>query len=401
MIRVYLWGAGHCLETVYDSLRHDNVQVAGILDSNPAARKSFRGIPVESPDVLRDAAFDFVVITAKNDRDICVSYESLGRPMEKLVSFWRETGAASEQLFNVDRVARWKAELAARRWELRARNAPYEYGKEEVHIMEAEALLEEIKKRQCSLSRFGDGEFSLMLGEERPWFQHPDPLLTKRLKEVLHTHDERLCIAVADNYGNLDKYTEAAADAIRAYQCEQRHREHILELLETDRVYGDAYVTRPYMIYRDTRHGERVFALWKRIFEQREILMVEGACSRFGVGSDLLEGASSVQRILAPAQEAFRVYEKLLDTVLSHASKEMLVLISLGPTATVLAADLAKQGIQAIDIGQLDNEYDWYQMGARERVNIPGKMTAEVFRGCVVGDARDDGAGEVIARVLE
>ena len=46
-------------------------------------------------------------------------------------------------------------------------------------------------------------------------------------------------------------------------------------------------------------------------------------------------------------------------------------------------------GIQAIDIGQLDNEYDWYRMGANDRVPIAGKMTAEVQWNRNVEDIQD------------
>ena len=37
--------------------------------------------------------------------------------------------------------------------------------------------------------------------------------------------------------------------------------------------------------------------------------------------------------------------------------KEYLVLLSLGPCATVLAYDLSKKGYQALDIGHLPNSY--------------------------------------------
>ena len=62
---------------------------------------------------------------------------------------------------------------------------------------------------------------------------------------------------------------------------------------------------------------------------------------------------------------------------MEKADREALVCISLGPCATVLAYDLAKKGYQALDIGQIDNEYDWYVKGAREREDIPGKLVAE------------------------
>lgn len=41
-------------------------------------------------------------------------------------------------------------------------------------------------------------------------------------------------------------------------------------------------------------------------------------------------------------------------------STNTLVLAALGPTATVLAYDLCNKGYQAIDIGHLDVEYEWF-----------------------------------------
>jgi hypothetical protein len=65
-----------------------------------------------------------------------------------------------------------------------------------------------------------------------------------------------------------------------------------------------------------------------------------------------------------------------LDSVKQYADENTLVLCSLGPTATVLAYDLAMAGIQTIDIGQLDNEYEWYLRGADEAIEVPGKCVA-------------------------
>ena len=45
----------------------------------------------------------------------------------------------------------------------------------------------------------------------------------------------------------------------------------------------------------------------------------------------------------------------------------------------MLASDLAKVGYQALDIGHIDNEYEWYLRGVEERVEIPGKIIAELL----------------------
>ena len=53
----------------------------------------------------------------------------------------------------------------------------------------------------------------------------------------------------------------------------------------------------------------------------------------------------------------------------------------LGPTAKVLVKNLSDLGYQAIDIGHIDSEYEWYKMGATHKVKIPNKHTAELDDG--------------------
>ena len=55
-----------------------------------------------------------------------------------------------------------------------------------------------------------------------------------------------------------------------------------------------------------------------------------------------------------------------------------LILIALGPTATILAYDLANFNYQAIDVGHIDLEYEWFLRGAKKRQNIEGKAVNEV-----------------------
>ena len=51
--------------------------------------------------------------------------------------------------------------------------------------------------------------------------------------------------------------------------------------------------------------------------------------------------------------------------VQKYSPNEYLILLALGPTATVMAYNLAQKGYQAIDIGHIDIEYEWYRMGAK------------------------------------
>ena len=77
-------------------------------------------------------------------------------------------------------------------------------------------------------------------------------------------------------------------------------------------------------------------------------------------------------------KNAFYKYERIFESICKYVQADEMVLVTLGPTATVLAYDLAKLGIQAIDIGQVDNEYEWYRMKSNKREEIPGKCVAEL-----------------------
>ena len=63
-----------------------------------------------------------------------------------------------------------------------------------------------------------------------------------------------------------------------------------------------------------------------------------------------------------------------------------MILLALGPTATILAYDLALKGYQAIDIGHVDIEYEWFRMGATHKVPVPNKFVNEAGAGVGVGD---------------
>ena len=58
--------------------------------------------------------------------------------------------------------------------------------------------------------------------------------------------------------------------------------------------------------------------------------------------------------------------------------EEKLILIALGPTATVLAYDLSKFGYWAIDIGHVDMEYLWMKHKVKEKIPLKGRVLNEV-----------------------
>lgn len=103
---------------------------------------------------------------------------------------------------------------------------------------------------------------------------------------------------------------------------------------------------------------------------------MEGETSRSGVGNDLFDNSKSIKRIIGPSKNAYQDLDWIYDKVMEHSANR-LVLVMLGPTAKVLVKRLADSGIQAIDLGHFDSEYEWYQMKATHKVKLAHKHTAE------------------------
>ena len=271
--------------------------------------------------------------------------------------------------------------------------------------------LDEILRTGASVSRFGDGELQIMQrylselenpswGTEVDTFQHYDASLGKRLYEVWQ-------VPSSARHLNCVPYAFKDSSPHRGYGRIFFEREAVMRLPELEKLavehdFYDTNFTRFYMGRYDIRDYPAYIERLKAIWRDRDVLFVEGEKSRLGVGNDLFAEARSVQRILCPATNAWSSYPEILRLAKEHGAGR-LILIALGQTATVLAYDLAEAGLQAIDLGHVDVEYEWYRIRAKTKVPIPGKYVNEARGGRIVAEHPDQVAylKQVIARVVE
>ena len=99
-------------------------------------------------------------------------------------------------------------------------------------------------------------------------------------------------------------------------------------------------------------------------------MVVEGAGTHNGVTNDLLDTARSVQRVICPPKNSYSVYDTILEAC-QKFDKDKLFLVSLGAAAKPLAQDLYGAGYRVIDIGNLDNEYEWFLEGTTVKHDVP------------------------------
>lgn len=251
-------------------------------------------------------------------------------------------------------------------------------------ILSSEKTIKRIIEENLSISRFGDGEFSVMTGGANG-FQHKNEKLGVRLSEVLCQPVERHLVCIPYTLKDLSLYRTSS----RIFALEYLYRyadRWLMPYLKTDCIYGDSLFTRFYMMRKDKRHCTEYVKLLKTIWNQTDLLIVEGKYSRLGVGNDLFDNANSIGRILCPNTDAFDKYEEILAATQKYG-KGKLILLALGMTATVLAYDLARAGYRAIDVGHIDVEYMWMLMEAKEKCPIPGRSVNEVGSNMIEDDS--------------
>lgn len=217
-----------------------------------------------------------------------------------------------------------------------------------------------------SLIRMGDGEIKLVQGKGIP-NQDADIFLQEKLKYILSCEEENLLVALPNIFKDVSMFVP---------QSQKFWKEHLLFLrkvynknCKSNKVYYDAFFSRPYIMYRDRTHCRELFDTIRKIWEDVNIVFVEGEVSHNGVGNDLFENAAVIERIICPSENAYAAYDKILEACMK-LSKEVLIAMSLGAAGKVLALELIRQGYRVIDVGSLDMEYDWFIQGAEKKCYV-------------------------------
>jgi len=243
-------------------------------------------------------------------------------------------------------------------------------------IYSSAETLDFLMRNRVSMSRLGDGEMAIICGRDIG-FQEYSPSLAKRLLEVLQTPalDHICCIP-----------HPLVCRTGLTLKSQVFWRRHLLKMgaewsrLSTQDHYYDTNVTRNYIERRRKFRSSESFDQFRSLWRDRNVVLVEGTESHVGEDNDLLDGVASLVAITGPATNAWRQYDELLLSCRQAAITDptCLFLIALGPTATVLAFDLARTGTQALDIGHLDIEYEWFRRGCRRKSAVPNKAVNEV-----------------------
>lgn len=182
-----------------------------------------------------------------------------------------------------------------------------------------------------SLARYGDGEFKLAHHNGGIKSQESSESLSQRLREILI--DSGDCLTGIPNIRSDTPKSDFWGPHMRYAR------------LLADRPYVSSFISRP-----DSApwiNTKKYWALLEQLWIGQDVTVVRGSGKSLAP-SDLI-GAREVTDILCRKQHAWQDYGEIIDRI----GKPKRALICLGPTATVLAVDLCKKGVHAIDLGHI------------------------------------------------
>lgn len=268
----------------------------------------------------------------------------------------------------------------------------------DIKVKDIDESLDLILNEHKSVIRFGDGEFNIIRGESI-FYQDYNKELALRLESIILSGNyDNTLICLPDVFEDLARYNDYAQRTYKKRFFPQ-NASFLKRIEQTKNWYDSTFVSRPYIDLVDKSESPGYFEKLRQIWNQRDVLIVEGKYSRSGVGNNLFDNANSIKRILCPAKNSYEKIDQIEQAIRNNAQNR-LILLMLGPTAKVIVDDLQDLNNQKIDIGHIDSEYEWFKMGVTDKVKLKNKHTAEFNRDANIAPIHDKTySSQVIERI--
>ena len=198
-------------------------------------------------------------------------------------------------------------------------------------VMSEEATLD-MALGGTSIARFGDGEIRLMTGNSIPYNKYSEGLRDE-LCMIARTPRPEVLVCIPNIYKS---YRKAWVEQYEQYG-------YLFPLPS----YGSQFINRPDSApWTDTDHfRSQVRRLWRG----RHVTLVYG--SETSLTPSMLDDVCSLKVVVGSKVDSYELIDNIEDEILETLPG--IVIMCLGPTATCLAARLARRGVWAVDLGMI------------------------------------------------
>lgn len=235
-----------------------------------------------------------------------------------------------------------------------------------IKVHTVEETIEELIHTDKSMIRFGDGEITMIRGRSLV-LQQVEPETIEGLKRLLSYEYEDMIVTIPEIFDDVSIYRK---------ESRQFWKDHLLfsrkvyeKYCNPAKEYYNTSISRFYYALEDKSQCGKWVEGIRQIWKDKDVVVVEGERTHNGVGNDLLDTARSVERIIGPSAQAYAKVDEIL-VYCKEYPKDRLFLVSLGVAAKFLVEKLLLEGYRALDIGNLDMEYEWYLQQAKGKEKV-------------------------------
>ncbi|MBB1070188.1 DUF1792 domain-containing protein [Limosilactobacillus sp. RRLNB_1_1] len=248
-----------------------------------------------------------------------------------------------------------------------------------LRILDASKTVEYILNNNISVGRIGDGEFNIMFSDKSIGFQKASSKLKNELINL--NANNNFLLALPHGLETTREYNIKT----KVFWWRYVTFNHKFLIHYSENHGGEFLDTNFSRVVTEFKNKEAIDKVIKnvcRIWKNRNVIIIEGKFTRFGMNNDLLDNAKSVNRIIAPAENAYSKIDEIYKKTCEIASniENPIIIISLGPTATILSYRLSPK-YQSIDIGHFDLQYEYLRRGYYHKVSINDRYDNEMKNG--------------------
>lgn len=228
--------------------------------------------------------------------------------------------------------------------------------------------VDKIINEKCSIARFGDGEYLIISGEGIWEYQEYDEELAAKLKKIIKNNSPKCLVGIVSPiHAKMAAIDYWETFLITKYKFLKKY-------LNFKSVYANSAISRISVFL------ECPVPKIKQMWEGQNLLCVVGSGSRYFYDDRLFNNVDKMDMLVVKGRDSYQNYQKIFEQIQQYG-KDKLILISLGPTATVLAYELSELGYHVLDIGHLPNCYAEYlkEKGQPEQEKPLGYDLAEGF----------------------
>ena len=216
-------------------------------------------------------------------------------------------------------------------------------------LTETETMNMIVSGEKMSIARYGDGEFKLCRNKSIAR-QRASAEISCRLREILQCDVPRFAVAVPPRPDKTRIVDSATQHYYRKFYFREWESVHRMK----NRTYLSSWVFKPHnpeWLKLSPQEAPAYTRLFRKLWDNRNVVFVTNSTfNEHPLFTEMFGNAKSQSFIHVPGRNAYSRYNDILRQCLSYSAGN-LFLLACGPTATILAYDLATKGYQAVDLG--------------------------------------------------